>query len=259
MKIQNQHVLVTGATGGIGRAFSEMCAKEKAHVHLVLRKNGDGLANDLKSLGASSVTIWEADLGSREGVESLLQRLKNQRIDILFNNAGMLTGGLIEKQPLDDIYQMLQVNLNALIHLTRGLLPQMLERKSGKIINNSSVSAIMHFPCASTYAASKAAVAAFTDCLELELKNTGVSTLLLITPGIKTRMFDEIRPLYGGNMDIPDISITPEKYASIIRDCILNDETVYTPSSLTSTGFVMRVAKFATPLFKFGATKNFRR
>ncbi len=259
MKIENQQVLITGASGGIGRAFSEMCAREKAHLHLVIRRKNDSLKEDLLKLGAASITIWERDLAKREEVEALLNDLKDQRIDILFNNAGMLTGGLLEEQPLDDIYQMLQVNLNSLIHLTRGLIPGMVKRKSGKIINNSSVSAIMHFPCASTYAASKAAVAAFTNCLEIELKDSGVSTLLLITPGVKTRMYDEIKPLYGKNLETPDEHISPEKYALMIRDCIHRDESVLLPSLLTPTGAGLRIAKYINPLFKYGVSKKFGR
>lgn len=257
MEIANRHVLVTGASRGIGKAFAKMCAEDKAHLHLVLRKTDLEAVKSLEVAGAKSVTVWEADLSTRQGVEDLLQRLKDTPIDILFNNAGTLTGGLLEEQPLDDIYRMFQVNLNALVHLTHGLLPGMLSRKRGKIINNSSVSAYMHFPCASTYAASKAAVAAFTDCIRMELKDTGVTTLLLITPGIKTRMFDEIETLYSKNFQIPNDSISPSKYAEMIREAILHDLDVMEPSGLTGVG--LKVAKFIKPLFEIEVARRFKR
>jgi short-subunit dehydrogenase len=152
---------------------------------------------------------------------------------------------------------MFQVNINALVHITHGLLPGMLARKRGKIINNSSVSAFMHFPCASTYAASKAAVAAFTDCLRLELKDTGVSTLLLITPGIKTRMFEEVETLYGKNFQIPQDAIPPSQYVQMIREAILHDLEQLEPSGLTGMG--LKVAKFAKPLFEMEVLRRFKR
>lgn len=257
MEISNRQILITGASRGIGKAFAKMCAEDKAHVHLVLRANDPALIQELESAGAKAVTVWEADLGTRAGVDKLVQSLKDTPIDILFNNAGMLTGGLFEQQPLDDIYSMFQVNVNALVHLTHGLLPGMLERKRGKIINNSSVSAYMHFPCASTYAASKAAVVAFTDCIRLELKDTGVTTLLLITPGIKTRMFDEIDTLYSKNFEIPQDSISPAQYAQMIREAILNDMSVLEPGGLTGVG--LKLAKFTKPLFEMEVLRRFKR
>ncbi|KHD89567.1 MAG: short-chain dehydrogenase [Bdellovibrio sp. ArHS] len=257
MEIANRHILITGASRGIGKAFAKMCAEDKAHLHVVVRQPDSNLAKELQEAGAKSVTVWEADLSTRQGVEHLLKSLEGTPIDILFNNAGMLTGGLIEEQPLDDIYKMFQVNVNALVHLTHGLLPGMLQRKRGKIINNSSVSAYMHFPCASTYAASKAAVMAFTDCIRMELKETGVTTLLLVTPGIKTRMFDEIETLYSKNFAIPTESISPAKYAQMIREAILHDIEVLEPSGLTGVG--LKIAKFVKPLFDIEVGRRFKR
>lgn len=258
MEIENRHVVITGSSRGIGRAFAKVCASDGAHIHLVMRSDDKELVSSLTQDGAKSVTVWESDLGSRQGVDALLNKLKDVPVDILFNNAGMLTGGLIEEQKVDDIYAMLQVNVNALIHLTRGLLPGMLERKRGKIINNSSVSAYMNFPCASTYAASKAAVVAFTNCIRLELtKETGVSTLLLITPGIKTRMFDNIETLYSKNFEVPKDSITPAKYAEMIREAVLHDLTDLHPSGLTGAG--LKLARFAKPLFEVAVSRKFTR
>ncbi|QDK38921.1 SDR family oxidoreductase [Bdellovibrio sp. NC01] len=257
MEIVNRQVLITGANRGIGRAFAKICAQDKAFLHLVLRKHDAELIKEMEEAGAKSVTIYEADLSSRENVQELLHKLKDTPIDILFNNAGVLTGGLLEEQPLDDVYRMLQVNVNSLIQITQGLLPGMLARKRGKIINNSSVSAYMNFPSASTYAASKAAVAAFTNCLHLELKDTSVSTLLLITPAIKTRMFEEIETLYGKNLVVPTDGISPAKYAEMIREAVLHDLTVLEPSGLT--GISLKLARFAKPLFDFEISRRFRR
>ena len=215
------------------------------------------LIKDLKDLGSPSVEIIESDLASREGVESLAKKMQMLEIDILFNNAGQLTGGLIETQPLDDIYKMLQVNVNALIHLSRAIIPQMLKQKRGKIINHASVSAVMHFPCASTYAASKAAVWAFTDCLQQELKGTGVSTLCLFTPGIKTRMFDEIGELYSKNINIVEDSIPPEEYAKKILAAVKSDSAYLEPAG--ATGVAFRAARHFKGIFDWGISQKFKR
>lgn len=257
MEIENRQVFVTGASRGIGRAFAKMCAENKAHLHLVLRSQDMEIVKEMEAAGAKSVTIWEADLSSRASVQTLIEKIKPLPIDILFNNAGMLTGGLLEEQPLDEIYQMLQVNVNALIHLTHEVLPGMLERKRGKIINNSSVAAYMHFPCSSTYSASKAAVMAFTNSLRLELKGTGVTTLLLITPGVKTRMFDAIEDKYSKNIETPKDAISPGQYAKIIREAILHDIEVFEPGGLT--GFGLKMVKYARSVFEREVLRRFKR
>lgn len=257
MEITNRQILITGASRGIGRAFAKVCAEDKAFLHLVLRKKDEELVRELELAGAKSVTVYEADLSSRESMDDLIAQIKDVPMDILFNNAGVLTGGLLEQQPLEDIYKMFQVNINSLVHLTQGVLPGMISRKRGKIVNNSSVSAYMNFPCASTYAASKAAVAAFTNCLHLELKETGVTTLLLVTPAIRTRMFDQLENLYGKNFQVPEQTMSPIKYAQMIREAVLHDLPVLEPSGLTGVG--LKVAKFVKPLFDFEISRRFRR
>jgi uncharacterized protein len=256
MNIENQNILITGANRGIGLGFAKACAKRKTHLILAIRKNDDQLVSELKNLGAKSVQIIESDLSNRAGVENLISKADALQIDILFNNAGMLTGGLLDEQKIDDIYQMLQVNVNSLIQLSHWAVGKMVKQKHGKIINHSSVSAVMHFPCATTYAASKAAVWAFTDCLQQELKGTGVSTLCLFTPGIKTRMFDEIDKLYSKNIEVPKDSISPDEYALKIISAIESDQTSLTPGGATGAGFAL--ATHFKSLFNFGVSKAFK-
>jgi len=241
MEIQGTHFLITGANRGIGLAVAKMAASYSSHLYLVMRNKDETLKSELLELGASSVSIFTADFSQRDSTENLVQAISNFPIDIIFNNAGQLTGGLLEEQPLDDIYSMFQVNVIALVHLTRGVLPGMIKRGRGKIINNSSVSAFMHFPCASTYAASKASVVAFTDSLNAELNGTGVTTLCLVTPGIKTRMFDEIEGKYGKNFNMPLEFISPEEYASLIKEAILCDKIYLYPKGSTAVGLGLAV------------------
>lgn len=257
MKIQNSRFVITGGNRGIGLAVAEMAAANGAHVYIASRSLDAAVESKLKTLGAASVRFLKCDLSTRDGVQELSSELLKLDVDILFNNAGLLTGGLIEEQSLDEIYSMFQVNLNALIHLTRAVIPGMIQRRRGKIINNSSVSAFMHFPCASTYAASKAAVVAFTDCIEIELTGTGVSTLCLVTPGIKTRMFDEIETKYAKNFDVPQDSISPEEYALKIKSAIEAGDKYLLPVGATAIG--LWIARHLNPLFRSIVKKKFKR
>lgn len=257
MEIKNRHIVITGASRGIGRAFAKLCAEDKAHLYLVLRKNDSEIVKEMEALGAKSVVIWEADLAKKSGVEKIAANIQENSIDILFNNAGQLTGGIFEKQSSEEISSMLQVNVNALIQLAHAALPGMLKRKRGKIINNASVLAYMHLPCTSTYTASKAAVAAFTDCLKIELKDTEVSTLLLVTPAIKTQLLEDITSIYGQNLKLPHKALSPAQYAKMIREAVLEDLEVLEPSGTTGIG--LKIAQYIPGLFNMEVQRRFKR
>jgi len=262
MEIADHHILITGANRGIGKAVALAFAQDKAHLHLLTRQtdpvSGAAMKEELLKEGAASVVLYECDLSKREQITQFLQKMESVDIDILFNNAGQLTGGPLETQSLDEIYSLLQVNINALIHLTHGFLPKMLKRKKGKIINHSSVVAVMNFPCSSTYAASKAAVLAFTNSLRAELHGTGVSTLTLVTPGVDTRMFNEIPKLYGAYFDVEFLNGIPsKKYAQMIREAVLEDLQELRPQGLTGIG--LRAAQHLPRVFESLMLKRFKR
>lgn len=261
MEIKNKVIFVTGGNRGIGKAISEALAREGGKIYVCSRTVEKEFLSQLVQLGAAHAEHLSLDLSSKEGIERFLLETKSKNIspDILVNNAGQLTGGLFEEQKIDDIYSMLQVNLLGLIHLTHSLLPEMLKKGSGKIVNNSSVSGIMHFPCATTYTAAKTGVVAFTESLRQELVGTGVTTLLLITPGVKTRMFDQINDLYSKNMDLSfaENSITPEEWALRICESIKNDDERLLPKG--ATGLSLKVAQHLPGLFEKIIGKKFQR
>src|SRR6185503_13560633 len=102
------------------------------------------------------------DLSSRGSIDSCVDALGDdlEKIDLLVNNAGQMTGGLLEEQDIGAVYSMFQVNLIAVAHLTHRVLPHMLANGRGKVVNNASISGYAYFPAATTYAASKAGVVA---------------------------------------------------------------------------------------------------
>ncbi len=260
MKFKNKTVLITGSNRGIGYALAERFGQENSHLILTMRKVDSQIEKHMLSKGAASVKLIELDLSQPEKIDQFLIDAPKFKIDVLVNNAGLLTGGLLEKQNMPEIYQMMQVNLLAVIHLTHGLLPHLLTRPEALIINNASVTAIMHFPCATTYAASKAAIIAFTDCLKTELSGTSVKTLVMITPGVKTRMFDEIPKLYGDNLELSMLEsfVSAEQWSDdVVRAAQAGASLVFPPSKNTQIG--LGIAQHFPRLFSGLISKKFRR
>src|SRR4051812_494637 len=140
MDLRGATALVTGANRGIGRALVERLAREP--VALVLAGVRDpGSFEPLRppSGGAQAVRPVAMDLSSRESIDECCDALGElDAIDLLVNNAGRMTGGLLEEQSMDGVYAMFQVNLVAVAHLTHRVLPGMLRRGSGKVVNNAS-------------------------------------------------------------------------------------------------------------------------
>jgi hypothetical protein len=225
--------LVTGANRGIGRAIAQELAKEPLALLLLGARDPEAME---PLDGACPVMI---DLSTRESTDRSVQDLPG--IDLLVNNAGRMTGGLLEDQDLDDVYAMFQVNLVGLTHLTRAVLPGMIRRGRGKIVNNASISGYAHFPAASTYAASKAGVVAFSESLRRELDSTGVDVLQLVTPGVDTGMGDATLKMYGRHMDTSAWDMQPaSEWAAKVVQAIRDDARVLGP------GGRLAVAKLAS-------------
>ena len=232
MKLAQKTAVITGASRGIGWALAQALARRKCHLILTARKFPAQVAEELKKQGASSVELVTADLSTVAGQDDLIKKLKTKTIDILINNAGLLTGGLLEEQNDQEVIDLLQVNVTALIRLTRSLLPQLLSRPEAKIVNHASVSGIMYFPCSSVYSASKAAVIAFTKSLDEELRKTRASTLTLVTPGIDTDMFRDIPNRFGKNLNTKFLSqgLDPAIYAERVCRAMECDTKVLKPT-----------------------------
>ncbi|HXC23724.1 MAG TPA: SDR family NAD(P)-dependent oxidoreductase, partial [Solirubrobacteraceae bacterium] len=146
------------------------------------------------------------------------------------NNAGLMTGGLLEEQAIEEVYAMFQVNLVGVAHLTQRVLPGMLAHRRGTIVNNASISGYAHFPAASTYAASKAGIVGFTESLRRELRGTGVHAMHLVTPGVATDMLSATDQVYGRHMDTSGWDrIPPEEWAARVVSAIEADRRMLGP------------------------------
>jgi uncharacterized protein len=207
MDLTGATVLVTGANRGIGRALTHALAAEPVREVLA------GARDPSSVEPLPKVRAVQVDLSTREQVDASHAGLPP--IDVLVNNAGRMTGGLLEDQDLDDIYAMFQVNLLAVAHLTKLVLPGMLERGRGLIVNNASISGYAAFPAASTYSAAKTGVVAFSESLRRETRGTGVEVMHLVTPGVRTAMLEATEDVYGRHMRTEAwSSVEPEEWAA---------------------------------------------
>ena len=240
MDLDGQTILVTGSERGIGRAIVEELAQREVHVLSGMRD-----VDDFELVSASvarEVRPVSVELSSRESIEASVAKLGGQRIDVLVNNAGEFIGGLFERRDLSAYYELFQVNVAALMHLTYRLLPPMLARGHGKIVNNASIAGYAHFPGAAVYSASKAAVVGFSEALRRELAETPVSVLHLVTPGVETDMLEQVRADYELHVD--DTSkldgVEPREWAEKIVRAIEDDDEVLNPTGAE------RLAKLAS-------------
>lgn len=178
--------LITGASGGIGYELAKLCAREGDHVILVARneqKLGE-VARELQQSPAASTTVMAKDLTRPDASDELFAALQRdgRTVDVLVNNAGFGTHGPFAESDLSVQREMMQLNMVALTHLTRLLLPGMIEQRAGKILNVASTAAFQPGPLMAVYYASKAYVLSFSEALANELRGTGV-TVTALCPG----------------------------------------------------------------------------
>jgi hypothetical protein len=234
MDLTGRTALVTGANRGIGKAILEALADQPLDL-LLAGMRDPGSFEPPPAGSVKQVRPVALDLSSRESIDEGLAGLGDVPVDLLVNNAGKVTGGLLEEQDMDDVYAMLQVNLAAVVHLTHALLPGMLARGRGKIVNNASISGYAFFPAASTYAASKAGVVAFSESLRRETAGTGVDVLHLVTGGVQTEMLDQTENTYGRHLDTSSWDSVPaSEWAAKVVAAIRADDSVLGPGGKTS-------------------------
>ena len=229
MNLNGLTALVTGSNRGIGRAIAASSPRAGSTCcSTACARRSDFEPPSPPPGGAREVRAVGLDLSTRESIDAGAAALP--QVDVLVNNAGLMTGGLLEEQEVDEIYAMFQVNLVGLVHLTRLLLPAMVERGRGMVVNNASISGYAWFPAATTYAAAKTGVVAFSESLRRELKGTGVGVLHLVTPGVDTDMLDATREVYGRHMDAAAWDDQPpEEWAAKAVRAIERDDHVLGP------------------------------
>lgn len=190
--------LITGASSGIGLEFANLLAKDGYHVVLTARneKRLSEIANELKAKHGVDVTVLAKDLSLTDAAEELTAEIlaKGIEVDILINNAGFAAYGPFDETSWKDEKDMIQVNITALTTLTKQLLPGMIKRNRGKILNVASTAAFQPGPLMAVYYATKAYVLSFSEAIDYELSHTNVSVTALC-PGATATNFEKEQAL----------------------------------------------------------------
>ncbi|HEX3619146.1 MAG TPA: SDR family NAD(P)-dependent oxidoreductase, partial [Candidatus Udaeobacter sp.] len=180
MKLDDCNVLITGASAGIGREFARQLAG-RAHSMILVARREDRLAELRDELQAQhpnlAVQIRQVDLADPTQLQELMEWLDREgiNVDLLINNAGLGDSGPFATSDTIRNEEMTLVNVVALTSLTRHVLPQMIAKRRGGILNVSSSAGFVPVPGSAVYAATKAYVTSFSEALRAELHGTGVS------------------------------------------------------------------------------------
>ncbi|MEW5827471.1 MAG: SDR family oxidoreductase [Chloroflexota bacterium] len=176
--LQDKIVLITGASSGFGEDAARLFARQGAKVVLAARRieRLQALADEIQDEGGEALVV-PVDVASREGIQVMVDTVLDVygQIDVLFNNAGFGRLDWLEAlDPARDIETQIQVNLLGVIQTSRAVLPHMLARRSGHIINMASVAGWIAAPLYTVYAAAKFGVRGFTDALRREAAPFGI-------------------------------------------------------------------------------------
>ncbi|PZX04532.1 3-oxoacyl-[acyl-carrier protein] reductase [Psychrobacillus insolitus] len=233
--ITGKTALITGAGRGIGRATAIAFAKEGINVGLLGRtiENLEKVAAELQEFGVK-VSLATADVSNMESVNAAVESIKTElgAIDILVNNAGISKfGNFLEVDP-EDWAKIIQVNVMGVYYVTRAVLPEMIERQTGDIINISSTAGQKGSPVTSAYSASKAAVIALSESLMLEVRKQNIRVTTLTPSTVATDMAVELK-LTDGN---PEKVMQPEDIADfMVAQLKMNPRVLLKSAGLWST------------------------
>src|SRR4051794_13991214 len=233
MDLRGSNVIVTGASTGIGRATALLLAQHGAAVLAVARDEAR-----LKELAGeqSGINVFAADVTDEDQRAALVDAASP--VDVLINNAGLGYEGLVEDTPMERVRQLFELNVFALIDLTQRVLPSMIERGAGYIVNVGSVSGYVAHPPSTVYSATKFAVQGFTDGLRREVKGRGVDVTLIAPGPIKTEFQARLKtgepaPEPGAlDRGLPPESVAKAILKAITRSKVPGYQTITVPRAL---------------------------
>jgi 3-hydroxy acid dehydrogenase/malonic semialdehyde reductase len=201
MYIMKKTVLITGATSGIGKATAEIMAKNGYNIILCGRRKERLLALEKELAVLTEVHTLSFDVRDKEAVIESINSLPAEfsTVDILINNAGNAHGlDPIQSGDLEDWDAMIDINVKGLLYVSKAIMPQMIARKSGHIINIGSIAGKEVYPNGNVYCASKHAVDAISNGMRMDLNQFGIR-VGAIHPGMVETEFSEVR--FKGDTD----------------------------------------------------------
>lgn len=196
MAIQGKTALVTGASSGIGAATALKLAKNGAKVGLAARRVDRlaALVAEIERDGGQAIAL-EMDVVDSASVASGVAKLADAfgGIDILFNNAGLMPLSDIEALKVEEWHRMVDVNIKGVLNTTAAVLPHMIGRKSGHIVNTSSIAGRKVFAGLTVYCATKHAITALSDGMRIELGKKHNIRVTCVQPGaVETELYEQI-------------------------------------------------------------------
>jgi short-subunit dehydrogenase len=244
MKLDNCSALITGASAGIGREFARQLAGRARTLILVARREQrlNELRDELQNRNAQlNVQVSVVDLCDKTQIDELVRWLEQNKveIDFLINNAGLGDYGSIATSDPERDDRIIQVNITALSLLTRRLLPQMIAKRHGAILNVSSSAGFLPIPGMAVYAATKAYVNSFSEALRAELRGSGVTVTALCPGPVHTEFGDAAKRPGGEAEHGPEfVYVSVEQTA---RDAVA---AVEADRPLVIPGLFMKIAMF---------------
>ena len=253
--------LVTGASSGIGEMFARVLAEQGYDLILVARRADrlQTLADELRTKSGIQAEVWPADLSADDGIASVAERIASRGdITLLVNNAGFGAGGayhLIDVQPQMD---MIHVHVVATARLTRAVLPQMVERNSGAVINVSSVAAFAVLARRTMYNSTKAWINAFSRGIAEELRGTNVR-IQAFCPGFTVTEFHDTPGFKKfDRRQIPGfLWTTSDKVVRASLRALRRNKVVYVPGGLNKIMAALpRTPLIGRPLSRLASRKK---
>lgn len=204
--LRDRYVLITGATSGIGRACAEIYAKHNANLILTGRRADrlDNIKNKLEKEYGVKVLIFVFDIRNRNEANKFASSIKELNLTpyIFINNAGLAKGiGPIQEGNIDDWDDMIDTNIKGLLYISRSILPLMIEKNEGTVINLGSIAGSQVYPGGNVYNATKHAVRALNQAMNLDLLNTNIR-VSSIEPGAVETEFSLVR--FNGDKEKAD-------------------------------------------------------
>ncbi|MDF5717359.1 MAG: SDR family NAD(P)-dependent oxidoreductase [Rhizonema sp. NSF051] len=215
-------VLITGGSHGIGKATALLFARKGYDLVLATRhiESLESVAQEVQNLGHIAPQIVPCDLRDPLQVDTLVQKALEHHghIDVLVNNAGIFAEGPVEQFSLSDWHQVIDLNLWGYIHTINALLPHFLQRKTGTIVNVSSIGGKVPTPYLVPYCTSKFAVTGLTEAMHAELKPKGVHVCGIYPNLIKSNFLE--RAIFRGK-DEQDIQARREQLDKVVKTPVI--------------------------------------
>ncbi|QAA33107.1 SDR family NAD(P)-dependent oxidoreductase [Clostridium manihotivorum] len=250
--VNNDTVLITGASSGIGYELAEVFASKKYDLVLVARSTEKlkEISDQLSKKYLIKVFIISEDLTKENAAETVFQKVKNNniKVNILVNNAGAGKVGLFHQMDASEDYKMIQLNIASLTHLTKLFISEMMEQGSGKIMNVASTGAYSPGPFIATYYATKAYVLSLSEALYKELKPYNITVTTLCPGATKTNFTKN-----AGKKDAPG-AMEAAKVARCGYEGLMKNKKLIVPGLINK--ILIRLPKNLVSTLNFKSQKN---